>query len=310
MKRITRLLMPMRRVVIVLISLLLISVFPAAAQRKQINNGPLFGKNNLLAWCVIPFDSKKRSSEERAAMLKEMGFTQFVYDWRAPDLPNMETELAILKKNGITIKGVWFYDNALPGHFTDSLNEFILETLKKTHTATELWITFPKPFFEGLSDDQKVEKAANAIRYIHKRAAESGSTIALYNHGDWFGEPENEVKIIKASGLKKVGMVYNFHHAHERMDQFNEMLTVMLPYLTTVNLNGMKTEGPQILSVGAGDREAGLLKILKASGFKGSIGIIGHTEGEDVQVALQRNLNGLNKVLLEIGETAAAATYP
>lgn len=284
---------------------------PALAQSKTTSaGGPLFARNNLVAWCVIPFDSKKRSSAERAAMLKDMGFTQFVYDWRAPDLPNMETELATLKKNGVRLKGVWFYDDAKSGKYADSLNEFILNTLVKTRTATELWVTFPRPFFEGLSDQDKVTKAAKAIRYIHKRAAASGSTIALYNHGDWFGEPENEIKIIKASKLKDVKIVYNFHHAHERMDQFAELVKLMLPYLSTVNLNGMKLEGPQILSVGEGDREAGLMQILKDSGFTGAIGIIGHTEDEDVQVALQRNIDGLKKILLQIGDTAAAATYP
>ncbi|MEP7259180.1 MAG: TIM barrel protein [Flavitalea sp.] len=309
MKRINRLSMPRLGGIIALSSLCLMTVIPADAQRKQTLKGPLYGKSNLVAWCVIPFDSKKRNSAERSSMLKEMGLNNFVYDWRAPDLPNMETELATLKKNGIRLKGVWFYDDARNGAYTDSLDEFILNTLKKTHTSTALWVTFPKPFFEGLIDDEKVEKAVKAIRYIHKRAAESGSTIALYNHGDWFGEPENEIRIIKASGLSNVGMVYNFHHAHERMDHFDELLKIMLPYLTTVNLNGMRAEGPQILSFGEGDREAGLLKILKESGFKGDIGIIGHTEGEDVQLALQRNLDGLKKVLLEIGDTEAAATY-
>src|SRR5262245_59245051 len=34
----------------------------------------LFARENLVAWCIVPFDSKKRGPEERAAMLKKLGF--------------------------------------------------------------------------------------------------------------------------------------------------------------------------------------------------------------------------------------------
>lgn len=126
---------------------------------------------------------------------------------------------------------------------------------------------------------------------------------------DWFGEPVNEVKIIEASGLKNVGIVYNFHHGHKQMDDFDNILKVTKPYLTTVNLNGMKGEEFKIRTIGEGDRELELLKKLKASGFNGSIGIIGHTENEDVKVVLQRNLTGLKRLLGEMGETEALGTY-
>jgi hypothetical protein len=29
----------------------------------------LFAKSNLVAWCIVPFDAKKRGPEERAHML-------------------------------------------------------------------------------------------------------------------------------------------------------------------------------------------------------------------------------------------------
>ena len=93
------------------------------------------------------------------------------------------------------------------------------------------------------------------------------------------------------------------------MDDFDNILKVTRPYLTTVNLNGMKGEEFEIRTIGEGDRELELLKKLKASGFNGSIGIIGHTENEDVKVVLQRNLAGLKRLLGEMGETEALRTY-
>ncbi len=272
-------------------------------------NDDLFFQKNLVAWCTIPYDNKKRDSEERAAMLKDLGFSSFAYDWRAQDLPNMETELATLKRHGILLKSVWFWVNGRKNEILDEANETILKTLEKTNTKTELWVSFPPRYFEGISDEDKIQRAVKSIQYIHQRASKIGCKVALYNHEDWFGEPANEVKIIEASGLKNISIVYNFHHGHKQMNYFDNILKVTKPYLTTVNLNGMKGEEFEIRSIGDGNRELELLKKLKASGFNGSIGIIGHTENEDVKVVLQRNITGLKKLLREMGETKALRTY-
>lgn len=314
-KKLYKLLLTSNNYVPLAVIVLLLTSCATARHGDKTKNNMLFSKNNLVAWCTIPYDSKKRNSEERAVMLKDLGFTSFAYDWRDKDLPNMETELATLKKYGIQLESVWFWVNGGSANVLDSANETILQTLQKTNTQTELWISFPGRYFEGISDEDKIQKAVKTLQYIHERASKIGCTLALYNHEDWFGEPENEVKIIKASGLKDVGIIYNFHHGQKQMEDFDNILKVTKPYLKTVNINGMRTEapenaeGPIIIPVGQGDRELGLLKKLKASGFNGSIGIIGHTEGEDVKVVLQRNLQGLTKLLGEMGEKEALKTY-
>ena len=40
----------------------------APAARRSI-----FAKQNLLAWCIVPFDANKRGPEERAQMLERLG---------------------------------------------------------------------------------------------------------------------------------------------------------------------------------------------------------------------------------------------
>lgn len=192
------------------------------------------------------------------------------------------------KKHNIRLKSVWFWVNGGQNKILDEENETILQTLQKTNTKTELWLSFPARYFEGIPDEEKIKKAVKTLLYVHQRASEAGCTVALYNHEDWFGEPANEVKIIKASGLKNVGIVYNFHHGHKQMDDFDNILKVTKPYLTTVNLNGMKGEQFEIRTIGEGDRELELLRKLKSSGFNGSIGIIGHTENEDVKVGVTK----------------------
>ena len=74
---------------------------PADAQQ-------LFARDNLVAWCIVPFDAKKRSPADRAAMLEKLGFQRFAYDWRGENLPTLETELDELKRRHIELTAVWF----------------------------------------------------------------------------------------------------------------------------------------------------------------------------------------------------------
>ncbi len=275
----------------------------------QKNTAALFDKQNLVAWCIVPYDSVKRTPAQRAHMLQELGIKKFAYDWRDEHLPTMAQEIATMRKAGIQIKSVWFWVNGNQDQILDKTNAFILETLQKQQVKTELWLSFNEQFFAGLSDDEKFKKAVASIQFIQKKAQAIGCTVMLYNHGDWFGEPENQIKIIKAIGDKKIGMVYNFHHAHEQVKNFPKLLQQMKPYLTTVNINGMRTGGPKILPLGQGDLELQMLRDLKNAGYSGSLGIIGHTEHEDVKQVLLGNLQGLKQILQTMGETAALKTY-
>lgn len=281
----------------------------AFPQKEKKTGKSIYAKQNLVAWCIVPYDSKKRNAAERAAMLNRLGIQSFAYDWRANDLPLMEEELNTLRKTGIGLKSVCFWINGGGEEIFDEANEMILSTLKKTNTRTELWVSFPENYFEGLSEDEKISKAVKVVRYTHDRAAKIGCTIALYNHGAWFGEPVNQVKVIRASGLKNIGIVYNFHHAHLQLAAFDDILKVTKPYLSTVNLDGIRPEGPKILTLGEGTHELEMMKKLKASGFRGSIGIIGHTENEDVEEVLKRNMEGMKKLLATMKDTTALKTY-
>src|SRR4051795_11843134 len=68
----------------------------------------LFARDNLIAWCIVPFDSKKRGPEERAAMLERLGFKLFAYDYRAEHIPTFDAEMEALKRHGITLLAWWF----------------------------------------------------------------------------------------------------------------------------------------------------------------------------------------------------------
>jgi hypothetical protein len=266
-----------------------------------------FARDNLVAWCVVPFDAKKRSPEDRAAMLKRLGFKRFAYDWRSEHLPTFERELAALKKEGIELTAVWF-----PGGSNQD-GQFLLDTLRKHQVRTQLWvmITDPAP---GQDHDAKVKAAAGQIAPLARAVLKDGHKIGLYNHGGWGGEPENQLAVLGAVNLPNVGLVYNLHHGHDHLDRFPELLAKMKPRLYCLNLNGMVKQGDRhgqkIIPLGQGDLDLGLLKTIRDSGYTGPIGIIGHTQ-DDAEERLRDNLDGLDWLLPQLdGKSAGPRLKP
>ena len=267
------------------------AVPPVASERPKIQGRPL-AMDDLVAWCIVPFDSRKRTPEERVALLERLGFKRYAYDWRAEHLPDTARELRLARDRGIRVEAVWVWiEEDRPGKLSEN-NERLLAAVKQAGVSTQIWTGFAPAFFEGMSDEQKVARGAEMVGYLAERAAATGSRVALYNHGDWFGEPENEIRIIQALPDREIGLVYNFHHGHEHIARFDALVRVMRPYLWVVNLNGMRPEGPKILPFGTGTHEGKMLQSVLASGFTGPFGVLGHVEA-DVEEILRGNLRGL-----------------
>lgn len=278
-------------------------VLCAAAALAAAPQRGLFTRGNLVAWCIVPFDAKKRNPEQRAEMLERLGFRHFAYDWRDEHLPTLEAELAALRKHHVELTAVWF-----PASL-DRNARLILDTLKKHKLTPQLWVMAQ---VEPGNDSAKgVEAAADLIRPVAKEADAIGCKVALYNHGGWFGEPENQIAIIerlRRDGLANVGMVYNLHHGHEHLPRFAELLAKMKPHLLALNLNGMNEggdkAGEKILPLGRGRLDVQLLKTIRDSGWTGPVGILNHTD-EDAEGRLLDNLDGLDWLLPQLDGTPA-----
>ncbi|MFC0603050.1 sugar phosphate isomerase/epimerase family protein [Winogradskyella pulchriflava] len=250
---------------------------------------------DITPWCIVPFDALERSPRERMAMLKEMGFTKYGYNWREKHLQEMSEEFKLAKENNIEITSIFLWLNAKRDSIgkLSPLNQKMLSTLKEVEYKPEIWLSFSDNYFEGLSQEQSLNLAIEYIKFIKAKAEEIGCNIALYNHHGWFGNPYNQIEIIETMEDNSLKIVYNFHHAHDYLDEFPEIAKKMTPYLTHVNLNGVKKDGPQILTIGDGDFEYKMMKHLLDEGYHGPWGILGHIETEDVQKVLKRNIEGL-----------------
>ena len=274
--------------------LLLITLFACKTSQDHFQ----IEREATLAWCIVPFDSEERKPQARIEMLKELGFESYAYDWRAKHLDEMAGEIRLARENDIDMAAVWLWIDANSDSIgqLSTLNERMLAILEESGLQTTIWMSFNGNYFEGLTDEESLEKAIKMVEYLNQRSNSINCKLALYNHGDWFGEPDNQISIIKALPQYEMGIIYNFHHAHHQLDAFPQMVKKMAPYLWAVNLNGMNKDGPKIMTIGEGEHEKEMIQMFWDAGFRGPWGILGHIETEDVKEVLKRNLVGLQKI--------------
>jgi len=265
----------------------------------------LFRRQNLVAWCIVPFDSKKRTPAERAEMLDRIGIRKVAYDYRAEHIPTFDEEMMQLKKHGIELTAWWF-----PTVMNDEAR-LILSVLKRHQIKTQLWVMGSgQPTHNEAEQRQRIEAESKRIGIIAEAAAEIGCSVGLYNHGGWFGDPKNQLAIIERLKMPNVGIVYNLHHGHDHLSRFAELLEKMKPHLYALNINGMvaggDAAGNKIMPMGTGSLDRALIAAIQQSGYQGPIGILNHTDN-DAEERLLDNLNGLDWLL---DADSSSETFP
>lgn len=271
---------------------LLFLLLGAATTFGQIKKN-IFAKNNLIAWCIVPFDKPERTPEQRSDMLKELGIKMLAYDWREKHVPFFEDEIKALKKNNIRLQAFWYYSGPEPEK--DKNFATIINVLKKYNIKTEIWTMITGiENLDNMTQQQKVEAVSRPVKYISGEAASIGCKVGLYNHGGWFGEPENQLAIIEHLKMKNIGMVYNFSHSETQIHRFPDFYPFILPHLYAINLTGLQGMNPaKVVPVGKGDVEYKMMKIIENSSYAGPIGIINEDFAEDAKEGLLMNLEGL-----------------
>ena len=253
---------------------------------------------NAYPWCIVAYDSPERSPEERIALIKELGFDKYAYDWRDRHIPDTKNELELAVANDIEVIAVWLWLNAKRDslHVLSPPNEELLKIVADIGLKTTFWVSMSGNFFKDLDVEESLDYAVQMIDTIQQRVGDFGCKVALYNHSGWFSDPYNEIAIVDALPEADLKLVYNFHHGRDHMDSFEELADDIIPHLIAVNLNGMQEGGQKIMPIGAGDREKEMIDILKIKGFNGPWGIMGHVEDVDVRTILEENIAGLEKI--------------
>ena len=262
--------------------------------------GENFDKDRLVAWCIVPFDAKQRGPAERAEMLVRLGLKRVAYDWRAKHVKDFEEEILQYKKHGLEFFAFW------------SVHENAFQLFQKHKINPQVWHTLSNP--DAATQQARVEAAAKAMLPLVERTRRLGCALGLYNHGGWGGEPANLVAVCKHlkahHNAGHVGIVYNLHHGHGHIADFEQSLKLMQPHLLCLNLNGMNDDAkPKILPLGEGLHELKLLNTIRQSGYQGAIAILDHRSAIDTEVALRENLDGLKKLLKQLGAMETLESY-
>jgi putative heme-binding domain-containing protein len=284
----------------IVVLLTLVSSTTCLQSATATSPGPNFERDQLVAWCIVPFDAAKRNPQQRAEMLKEIGISRCAYDWRQEHVPTFEAEILEYKKQGIEYFAFW------------GVQEEAYKLFAKYDLHPQIWQTLTDPKLD--SQQKNVDAAVEKMIPLAKRTQGMKCKLGLYNHGGWGGEPQNMVAVcekLHTLGYTNVGIVYNFHHGHDHISDWATVLKLMQPYLLCLNLNGMNDEAkPKILGIAHGTHEMEMIRIVIESGYKGPIGIIGHRENLDARDALIENRDGLAWVLKQIEKPGSGGLKP
>ena len=261
----------------------------------------VFVRPNLAAWCVVPFDPKRRGPEERAQMLERLGITMLAYDWRDEHIPTFDAEIAAMKRHGVTISAWWYPQHSQP----------VLDALKRGDCHPQLWVC-------GVRKPQNdvAQEVARILPYA-KDAAAIGSKVALYNHREpWCEDQDNQIAVIeqlRRDGVDNVGIVFNFHHWRGEPASFPALFKRMQPYLLAVNLNGMPADTrayPNVRFVGTDASELAMLRVIQQSGWVGPVGILHERPSLDAEVSLACSLSGLDWLRKELAQSGSGGPQP
>jgi hypothetical protein len=259
-----------------------------------------WARERLQAWCIVPYDAKKRTPEQRAEMLRELGLRRYAYDYRSEHIPTFDREVEVMKAAGIEFTAWWF---------PTTLNETartILAVIERHGIKPDLWVQGGPgdPVRTPAEQAARVHAEVERLRPLAVEARRLGLRLGLYNHLGWFGDPDNQLLVLsalRAEGFTNVGLVFNFHHAHAYTRNFAQLWPRLSAHVIAINLNGMVPDGDQsgqkIHPLNAGTEEAALLRIIHDSGWQGDVGILSHIADRDAAETLARNLTGYEQLM-------------
>ena len=153
------------------------------AQPSRAADYQLFARTNLVAWCIVPFDAKKRGPAERAEMVAKLGFTKVAYDWRAEHVATFEQEILEYQKHKLEYFAFW------------SQHDEAYRLFAKHGLHPQIWVMMSSP--AAPTNAERVRLAAAQLLPVVERTRKAGCPLTIYNHGGWAGEPENMIAVAK-----------------------------------------------------------------------------------------------------------------
>ncbi|MBI2927509.1 MAG: sugar phosphate isomerase/epimerase [Verrucomicrobia bacterium] len=263
--------------------------------------------NPFFAFCIDTHDAKKRSLQEQAELLKELGYDGVGHLW----LDHVPERLKTLGDAGLKLFQIYLRVDVAPDAkqpFDPRVKE-VLPLLKGRDVVLAALVGGGKP-----SDEARDPRAVELLRELADLARPHGVKIALYPHtGDWLERVEDALRVTKKVERPNVGVMFNFCHWLKVDEEKNlkPILQAARPHLFAVSLNGSDRgadiragRGRWIVPLDEGEFDLlALLKTLKEIGYTGPIGLQCWGIPGDAREHLARSIAAWRKLNLRLGET-------
>ena len=230
----------------------------------------------FFAFCMDTHDSLKRSLEEQAALLKELGYDGAGHLW----LDDLDKRIETLDAHGLNLFQVYLQVNIAPDAtpYDPRLNES-LPLLKGRDVMLVLLMSGGPP-----SDTAGDARAVELVQEIADQAAKSDVRVVLYPHsGDWLERVEDALRVVQKVSRPNVGVMFNLCHWLKVDDEENlrPLLTSAMPHLFAVSIHGADRAseihagtGNWIQPLDSGSFDVGaFLNTLRDLGYRGPIGL-------------------------------------
>jgi sugar phosphate isomerase/epimerase len=245
----------------------------AAAQPTAATNAPL----PFFPFCIDWHDAKKRTYEQQAEMLKELGYPGVGHIW----LDGVEERLKTLDAAALKLFQITMTVELAPGKTPYDARRFqeVCELLKNRHVQFCLLLNGMK------SSDPSVDpRAVEILRGMSDQAKDCGAQLLLYPHvNSWVERIEDSVRVADKVDRPNVGVMFNICHwlRVDKSRDYRPLLKLAMPRLWAVSINGADTYDPEpggwaryIQPLGRGSFDMlAFLKTLRELGYRGPVGL-------------------------------------
>lgn len=272
--------------------LILLLAAPAISIASETGAQPFF------PFCIDWHDSKKRSFDEQAVMLKELGYDGVGHLF----LDKVAERIKSLDAQGLKLFQITMKVDFTPGKQPyEAKFKDVLALVKGRNVQFDLLTSGAKA-----SDPSLDAHAVEVLREMSDLAKDSGAEILLYPHvGNWIERIEDAVRVADKVDRPNVGVMFNLCHwlRVDKQRDYKPLLKAAMPRLRAISLNGADEQDPkpgwtnyiQPLDKGSFN-QAAFLKTLQELGYKGPIGLQCFGIGGDAREHLTRSMEAWKKL--------------
>ena len=226
-------------------------------------------------FCIDWHDSRKRTFDEQAQMLKTLGYDGVGHIW----LDKVAERLATLDAAGLKLYQITMVVEMAPDkapydpHFAD-----VLKLIKGRHVQFDLLVNGLKP-----SDPSGDPHAVKILREMSDLAKDSGAQLLLYPHqSSWVERIEDACRVADQVDRPNVGVMFNLCHwlRVDSQRDYEPLLKRAMPRLWAVSINGADSFDSNpgwskyIQPLGRGSFDVGqFLGTLRKLGYTGPVGL-------------------------------------